>query len=135
MGLTGVRVPREEKEGKTMSAEIVGWNDGILTARISGMLLPSELAALHTAIAPRLAEHGRACMLILAEGFEGWQAGEGWSDMSFMENDPFIEKMAIIGDRRWEELASAFTAKGMRPFPIEYFSPGEVELARAWLAA
>jgi hypothetical protein len=118
-----------------MSAEIVGWNDGILTARISGMLLPSELVALHKAIAPRLREHGQARMLILAEGFEGWQAGEGWSDMSFMENDPFIEKMAIIGDRRWEELASAFTAKGMRPFPIEYFSPGEAELARAWLDA
>lgn len=118
-----------------MSAEIVGWNDGILTARISGMLLSSELAALHAAIAPRLREHGRARMLILAEGFEGWRAGDDWTDMSFTENDPFIEKMAIVGDRRWEDLASAFTVKGMRPFPIEYFSPGEVELARAWLAA
>jgi hypothetical protein len=118
-----------------MSAEIVGWNDGLLTARISGMLLPGELAAMHEAIAPRLREHGQARMLILAEDFQGWQAGEDWSDVSFMENDPFIAKMAIVGERRWEELASAFTAKGMRPFPIEYFSPDAIELARAWLAA
>lgn len=116
-----------------MSAEIVGWNDGILVARVSGMLRPSELAAIHAAIAPHLREHGQVAMLILAEGFQGWQAGEDWTDMSFMENDPFIAKMAIVGDRRWEELASAFTAKGTRPFPIEYFGERELELARAWL--
>lgn len=118
-----------------MSAEMVNWRDGMLTIRISGMLARDELAALQDAVAPLVRGHGHARFLILVEDFQGWQPGEDWSDVSFMENDPFIEKMAIVGDRRWEELASTFTAKGMRPFTIEYFSPGEGELALAWLAA
>lgn len=118
-----------------MSAEIVSWGEGLLVARVSGSLSARELGELHAAMAPHIRAHGHARVLIRAEDFQGWQAGEGWSDLSFLENDPFIGKMAIVGERRWEELASAFTAKGMRPFPIEYFSPGESELALAWLAA
>ena len=117
-----------------MSAEMLNWRDGLATMRISGMLAPQELAALQNAVAPLIREHGHVRFLILVEDFHGWQQGEDWSDVSFMENDPFIEKMAIVGDRRWEELAGVFTAKMIRPFPIEYFGAGELELARAWLA-
>jgi len=118
-----------------MSAEIVDWRDGILTARISGKLSRAELGALQDAAAPLLREHGHARLLILAGEFQGWQHGEDWSDVSFMENDPFIEKMAIVGDQRWEELALVFTAKAIRAFPIEYFLPAQLELAGAWLVA
>jgi hypothetical protein len=41
--------------------------------------------------------------------------------------------MALVGDRQWEELASLFTGKGFREFPIEYFEPGEIDKAQAWL--
>ena len=42
--------------------------------------------------------------------------------------------MAIVGDAKWEELTSIFTARGLRPFPIEYFLPDELEKAREWIA-
>lgn len=118
-----------------MSAEIIGWRDGLLTARISGKLCRDELAALQDAAAPLIRAHGHARILFLAEDFQGWQQGEDWSDVAFMENDPFIEKMAIVGDQRWEELALVFAAKAIRPFPIEYFLTAQRELAGAWLAA
>lgn len=41
--------------------------------------------------------------------------------------------MAIVGERRWEELALLFTAKGLRSFPIQYFGSGQAADARAWL--
>ena len=41
--------------------------------------------------------------------------------------------MAIIGDKRWEELAMIFVASGLRIFPIEYFATGELDMARDWL--
>jgi hypothetical protein len=41
--------------------------------------------------------------------------------------------MAIVGDRRWKDLALIFACKGIRPFPIEYFAPSEIEKARVWL--
>jgi hypothetical protein len=43
--------------------------------------------------------------------------------------------MAIVGDRKWDDLALMFTAKGLRAFPIEYFEPAQLGAARAWLAA
>lgn len=42
--------------------------------------------------------------------------------------------MAIVGDKKWEDLALIFTAKGLRKFPIEYFEPAQIAHARAWLA-
>jgi hypothetical protein len=39
--------------------------------------------------------------------------------------------MAIVGDRKWSDLALLFTSQGLRPFPIEYFEG--VDKAQAWL--
>jgi hypothetical protein len=54
--------------------------------------------------------------------------------LSFPErNDPYIEKIAIVGDPQWQDLVYAFTLKGLRPVPIEYFSTDEEFRARQWL--
>ena len=80
-------------------------------------------------------EHGKVRILVVAENFEGWQRGGNWGDISFqLEHDAEIERMAIVGDRKWEDLTLVFAAKGLRKFPIEYFEPGELSRARAWLA-
>ena len=42
--------------------------------------------------------------------------------------------MAIVGERKWEDLALMFTAEGLRQFPIEYFDSARLAAARAWLA-
>jgi hypothetical protein len=42
--------------------------------------------------------------------------------------------MAIVGDKKWEDLVLIFASKGLRRFPIEYFEPAESPRARAWLA-
>jgi hypothetical protein len=43
--------------------------------------------------------------------------------------------MAIIGEAQWETMALAFTAKGQRPFPIQFFPTGNLIEATAWLKA
>lgn len=118
-----------------MSAEIVSTEGGRVIARIRGVLTRADLAAVQASAVDGIRRHGRIRLLILAEGFEGWHQGEDWSDVSFMENDPAIDRMAIVGDRRWEELALIFTAKGMRTLPIEYFDLSQEALARAWVDA
>jgi len=105
-----------------------------LTVRISGKLTESELTDLQSRTAAAIRTYGRVRVLVLAERFEGWQRGGQWDDFSFEEEyDPDIERMAIVGDRQWKDLALIFAGKGLRPFPIEYFAPGELEKARAWL--
>jgi len=77
---------------------------------------------------------GSIRILIVLENFSGWERVQGWEDLSFSEqNDPYIEKIAIVGDPQWKDLVFAFTLKGLRPVPIEYFSTDEKSRARQWL--
>lgn len=118
-----------------MSVGIVETSGGVITIRITGKLTQPELATLQKAVGDVLDHQGRCRLLVIAERFEGWQRGGDWGDLSFqMKHDAQIEKMAIVGERKWEDLALIFTAKGLRQFPIEYFAPAEQDKARAWLA-
>jgi SpoIIAA-like len=118
-----------------MSAEIIDNSGNTLTVRISGLLKQPELAALQQAVGDVLGKQGKTRLLILTEAFEGWQRGGAWGDVSFSaEHDKHIEKMAIVGDRKWEDLALMFASKGLRRFPIEYFPSAETARARRWLA-
>jgi hypothetical protein len=119
-----------------MSAEIVDVAGGILTVRITGRLTQPELSAAQKKATEILQRQGKMRILVLAEGFQGWEQGDDWSDLSFqVENDARIEKMAVVGEREWEDLASIFIGKWLRELPIEYFQPADVTKARAWLAA
>ena len=119
-----------------MTAELVDVNAGVVTTRVSGMLTQAALSEMQKALAEIIRSRGKVRILILAENFTGWERGGAWDDFSFQaQYDPSIEKMAIVGDQRWEDLTLIFTAKDLRRFPIEYFTPDELDKARAWLNA
>lgn len=118
-----------------MSAELMDAFDGIVTIEVVGKLTPVELAGVHRQAAVPLAEWGGGAMLILAERFEGWSDDSAWASLDYQTaNDPLVRKMAIVADTRWEQVAEMFTAKGLRPFPIEFFPSGQESEARAWLS-
>lgn len=119
-----------------MSAEIIEYSDGILSARISGKLTYAELVALQHAASEHIKREGKARLLVIAENFQGWERGGDWGDLSFqLEHDAYIERMAIVGDRKWRDLTLIFAAKGFRKFPIEYYESHELAKAQAWLEA
>lgn len=117
-----------------MSAQLIDAFNGTVTIEVTGKLTPAELAEVHRQSAMPLAEWNGGNLLILAEAFEGWAEDAGWESLSFQTaNDPLVRKMAIVADTHWEPLALMFTAKGLRPFPIEYFPSGCESEARSWL--
>lgn len=116
-----------------MSARILETSGHIITAEITGLISPAELATAQQEILGYLTEWGSGAILCICEEFKGWAAGD-WGDLSFqMQADSLISKMAIIGEEQWKDLAMTFTGKGFRPFPIGYFETGRQEEARAWL--
>jgi len=118
-----------------MGAEISDVTGRVLTLKVSGTLTQPELRSMQVASAAIFGATRGWRILVLTENFLGWESG-AWDDFSFQaEEDVNIERMAIVGERRWEELALLFTAKGLRSFPIHYFGPGHVAAARAWLDA
>ncbi len=78
---------------------------------------------------------GTVKLLVLLESFTGWERGAAWDDTEFFFshlND--IEKIAVVGNPRWEAEVLAFTGAGLRQGPVKFFpETGESE-ARAWLA-
>ena len=116
-----------------MSAEIIDVSGDVITVRIAGVLAEAALIDLQKATADVIRRLGKVRLLVLAEGFTGWASGGAWNDFSFQQNyDSCIEGMAIVGDRRWEDLALIFAGKDLRSFPIEYFTPNESDKLRAW---
>lgn len=74
-------------------------------------------------------------LLILLEAFEGWEPGAGWNDLTFYAaHGDAIERIAIVGEERWRAHALMFAAADLRRGPVEFFTPGALPEARAWLA-
>ena len=117
-----------------MTVEVLGVGNGVIELAVTGKLSESELASAQQATAGAIRKQGKIRILVNAERFDGWVKGGTWDDFSFEEEfDPYIEKMAIVGDRKWEELVLVFSNQALRRFPIEYFGSSESEQARAWL--
>jgi SpoIIAA-like len=104
--------------------------------RVSGKLAKAELDRAQRKCEELIKSIGAIKILVLTENFAGWGSGKGWEDTSFSDrNDPYIKKMAIVGDAKWRDLVHAFTLKGLRPVSIEYFEPQQETAARQWLAS
>ena len=118
-----------------MSAKIMSNSNGIVTVKITGKLTYPELVTLQKSIMGIIGPQGCICILITLENFQGWSKEGDWDDMSFMSiNDPYINKMAIVGKRKWERLVLMFTAQEIREFPIKYCQLNDLRAANAWLA-
>ncbi|NOQ94122.1 MAG: hypothetical protein GQ547_05735 [Methylophaga sp.] len=108
--------------------------DNLIVIHVSGILTKPDLDNCQSEIEP-IVQKGQAKLLVLVTDFEGWDDNSGdWTDLSFGErNDQYMDKMAIVGEEKWQLLTEMFTLKVLREFPIEYFKSGQEEFAREWL--
>jgi hypothetical protein len=117
-----------------MSAEIIDTTDRLVTFRITGKLTYAEFAESQKQAGEIIKRLDKARFLALLEGFEGVEQEGDWGDVDFqMQFDKFIEKIAIVGDKKWEGMTTLFTGKGVRRVPIEFFETAELPQAKVWL--
>lgn len=117
-----------------MPVQFILENGNIGLFQVSGILGKDELEQAQSECEAAIQKIGDIKILAILDKFQGWEKAKGWEDFSFAErNDSYINKIAIVGDKQWEDLAYAFTAKGLRPVPIEYFDEGQEDVARQWL--
>ena len=108
---------------------------GIYVIRISGVFTNEERKAMETAGRAEIDRRSKIKILLLADKFEGWARGGDWGDIRFMqEYDPYMEKIAVVGDEKWREQFLAFLAAGHRQAAVEFFPLGQEKKAREWLA-
>jgi hypothetical protein len=132
--LMGRQPVDEARTTHAATAEIVDTTGGILTVKVRGKLKHADLVAMQKSAAEYIRKNGKVKFLVITEDFQGWERQGDWGDVSFSgKYDAYIEKMAIVGEKKWEDLALVFVAKGFRPVAIEYFLHEQLDQARAWL--
>jgi hypothetical protein len=121
-------------KGVIMPCEIVEKGESLVTLKISGLLKRAELARAEKVAIEVMGSAPKIRFLIVVEDFQGWDSKDNWEDVSFQAQfDTQIEKIAIVGDKRWQELVEVFVGKGLRSMDIRYFAPPEMALARTWI--
>jgi len=119
-----------------MPVEIIDATGKLLQLKVRGMLKKADHDQLIQFAKKPIEREGKVRVLIILEAFEGWERHRDWGDVSFMsEQGRHIEKMAIVGDEKWQDDALAFTAKGFRATVIEFFTPSRLNEARTWLSS
>ena len=117
-----------------MPCEIVEKEEGLITIKITGVLKRAELAQAEKVAIEAMGSAQKVKFLILTENFQGWDNRDNWEDVSFQSQyDQQIEKIAIVGEKKWQDLAEAFVGKGLRSMDIRYFAPTEMAMARTWI--
>jgi hypothetical protein len=118
-----------------MGATIEQDKSGLWVMRVSGALRKEEMDAVQAAGLKGLGPNENARVLVMIEDdFRGWVGTEVWNDMTFfMQHGDRIEKIALVGNPKWEERMLMFTGAGLRRAPVKYFIPEQLAAARAWL--
>ena len=119
-----------------MAVEIIERAGKLLQLKVSRMFTKADYDRIIEIAKEAIEREGKVNGLIILEAFEGWERREDWGDVSFMMGQGRqIEKMAIVGDEKWQDDALAFTAKGFRATAIEYFAASRLSEARTWLSS
>ncbi len=117
-----------------MACEIIGFQGGLITVKISGKLQWAEFAQAEKAASAILRSGHKVRFLVLTENFQGWESEGDWGNLNFQtRHDEQIERIALVGEESWRELAEMFVGKGLRSVQIQYFTPSQEALARAWV--
>lgn len=115
-----------------MSAKLEQHPDCLLVLHVGGELKKSELDAVQSEFVEKIAGAGSVKLLVLLENFTGWERSEAWGDTDFFfshRND--FEKIAVVGDPRWEAQVLAFAGAGLRKGPVKFFPETAESEARA----
>jgi hypothetical protein len=106
----------------------------VLEVAVSGKLTHADYDHFVPAFERLVKEHGKIRVLFRMTDFHGWEAAALWDDIKFdLKHFSDIERLAIVGDKRWEKGMATFC----RPFTtaaIRYFDVADVGAARTWLA-
>jgi hypothetical protein len=109
--------------------------DRVYQITLSGLLTWAEFQSfLAQAETENVFATGKIKFLLLLEAFTGWEPGEQWSDVSFFfKHDPDIEKIAVVGESRWQDDMQIFLFADYRQAEVKFFTETDLEPARVWL--
>ncbi len=121
-------------EALVMGATIIEEEGELKVLKVTGVLKKSELDTLQARVIHQMPPDTGIKLLVVVEGFQGWERGADWGDMTFFTiYGDRIEKIAFVADPRWENDLLMFAGAGLRRAPVQFFPQSRLAEARAWL--
>lgn len=119
-----------------MATQLTERNGGrVLEVAVSGKLTHSDYEHFVPTFERLAKQHSRIRVLFEMTDFHGWEAAALWDDIKFnLKHLADIERLAMVGDKRWEKGMSVF-CRAFTTATIRYFDHAAIEDARAWLAS
>jgi SpoIIAA-like len=120
-----------------MPATLLHEGENVYRLDVNGILSKDDLDRAQERLLSEMDRTGArtARLLVVLGGFEGWDSGSNWSDLTFyVRHGDRLEKIAIVGSERWRDHALMFAAADLRKGPVEFFASDAMSDARAWLA-
>ena len=108
----------------------------VFRVELQGTLRKADLDRCQAQLAADMQRLGPVRLLLVLDGFAGWEPIDNWSDLSFYaRHGDLIERIAIVGEERWRSEALMFAGADLRRAPVEFFagSPASTDAASAWL--
>lgn len=117
-----------------MALEFRTENDGrLLIVTATGALTVEDYEAFQPEAQKLIEAFGRIRIAFDMCDFEGWEIGALWEDIKFdARNFNNIERVAMIGDQRWQEWMAAF-CKPFTGATVKYFDRLEMLNALDWV--
>jgi hypothetical protein len=120
-------------QGDEVPIELHHERDTTFRIDLRGTLRQSEFAHCQDEVLREASRLGPLRLLFVLDGFDGWDGGDTWNDLTFfVRHGDAIERIAIVGDERWRDLALMFAAADLRKAPVEYFA-ADLAAAHRWL--
>jgi hypothetical protein len=108
-------------------------DDNLIELKIIGKLTTEDYALIVGELEKNINKFGKIRLLIELQDFHGWTAGAMWEDIKFdFKHFYDIEKIAVIGENRWEKGMTLF----FKPFTradVRYFARGRLAEALKWI--
>ena len=109
-------------------------SEDFLLIHVTGILKYSDQEEIERLGRIHIDRSMRVKILVIATQFSGWGKGGDWGDLRFMhEYDPYIEKIAVVGDEKWKEQVLMYLGAGMRQASVAFFPSSQGQDARDWL--
>ena len=107
----------------------------VLEVQASGKLTQGDYQHFAPACERLIKQHGKIRVLFEMADFHGWELPALWDEIKFdVKHFSDIERLAMVGDKKWEEGMSLFCA-AFTSAKIQYFDASAMDAARKWIDA
>ena len=104
-----------------------------LEINLTGKLAKDDYKRFVPQIEQAIKDHGRLRLLVHMREFHGWTGSGVWEDIKFdVKHFADLERIAFVGDKKWEAAMSAF-CKPFTRAQTRFFYESHLEEARNWL--